>query len=211
MLNVGAGTGSYEPQDRRVGAVEPSAVMIGQRPAGSAPAVQACAERLPFADRAFDAAMALLTLHHWTDPAGGLAEMRRVARRVVVFTFDPAVHASMWLFEDYVPEAIAPPSTTALDLETVAEMVGAHRVETIPVPADCVDGFNWAYWNRPERYLDPEVRACISGLALLPEEMVAARMELLRADIADGTWHRRHGHLLALDSVDGGLRLVIRE
>ncbi len=211
VVNVGAGTGSYEPAGRTVVAVEPSRVMIAQRPKGSAPAVRAVAEHLPFPDGTFDAAMALLTVHHWIDAAAGLAEMARVARRLVVFTFEPTVHNSFWLFEDYLPEVNALPSTNAVGADAVAEMVGADRVEVVPVPADCIDGFNWAYWRRPHAYLDPDVRACISGLALLDDGLVARRMERLRTDLEDGTWTGRHGHLLGIDCIDGGLRLVVRD
>jgi len=211
VVNVGAGTGSYEPAGRTVVAVEPSGVMIGQRPVGSAPVVQAVAEHLPFPDRTFGAAMALLTIHHWIDVAAGLTEMARVARRLVVFTFDPTVHNSFWLFEDYVPESVALPSSNTVGPDAVAEIVGADRIEVVPVPADCIDGFNWAYWRRPHAYLDPDVRACISGLALLDDDLVARRMGRLRADLDDGTWTARHGHLLGIDSIDGGLRLVVRD
>lgn len=210
VVNVGAGTGSYEPADRAVTAVEPSSVMIGQRRAGAAPVVQAVAERLPFADGAFDAGLAVFTIHHWRDVGAGLAEMSRVARRLVVFTFDPALHKEFWLIEDYVPEMGALSSTNTVEPETVAELVGADRIEVVPIPADCIDGFNWAYWRRPEAYLDPEVPACISGLALLDDEMVAQRMERLAADLDDGTWQSRHGHLRQLESIDGGLRIVVR-
>jgi SAM-dependent methyltransferase len=210
VVNVGAGTGSYEPAHRTVVAVEPSLVMIDQRPALSAPVVQAVAEWLPFGDGAFDAAQAVLTIHHWGDPTAGLAEMARVARRVVVLTFDPIVHKSFWFFDDYVPESASLPSTNTIGPDRVAEVIGADRVEIVPIPADCIDGFNWAFWNRPHAYLDPEVRACMSGLALLDDDLVARRMEQLRRDLEDGTWHRRHGHLLDLDSIDGGFRLVMR-
>jgi SAM-dependent methyltransferase len=210
VVNVGAGTGSYEPTDRTVVAVEPSGVMIAQRGTAAGPAVQAVAEALPFPDDSFDAALAVLTVHHWSDPAAGLAEMVRVARRVVVFTFDPEVHTSFWLLEDYIPEAAAPPSTNLMGADTVAGIIGADRIETVPVPADCIDGFNWAYWCRPEAYLDPEVRACISGLALLDDDLVAERMEHLRKDLEHGTWNHRHGGLRELDSIDGGFRLVVR-
>jgi SAM-dependent methyltransferase len=211
VLDVGAGTGSYEPRHRVVVAVEPSEVMIAQRPQGSAPAVRSVAESLPFAPGSFDAVLAVLTVHHWRNPRVGLAEMARVGRRVVVLHFDPAVHNRFWLFSDYVPECNSLASARGLDDAEVAREIGATRTEIVPVPRDCIDGFNWAYWNRPHGYLDPEARACMSGLALLDHGMVAARMELLRSDLADGTWHRRHGHLLALDSVDAGLRLVVRD
>ena len=137
--------------------------------------------------------------------------MARVARRVVVLTFDPAAHSSFWLLTDYVPEVNALASARVIEPEAVAEVIGAGRIEDVPVPADCVDGFNWAYWRRPEAYLDAEVRACISGLALLPPDLVARRMARLRSDLDDGTWHERHGHLLGLDAIDGGFRLVVRD
>jgi len=210
IVDVGAGTGSYEPADKRVVAVEPSVVMAAQRAVGAAPVVRAVAESLPFADGAFDAALAILTIHHWSDVAGGLREMARVARRVVVLTFDPVAHSRFWLFEEYVPEVNTLASNLVLAPEVVADVIGARRVEPVMIPADCVDGFNWAFWQRPRAYLDPEVRACMSGLALLPPDLVARRMERLRTDIADGTWQTRHGHLVDDDVIDGGLRLVVR-
>jgi SAM-dependent methyltransferase len=210
VVNVGAGTGSYEPVGRRVVAVEPSAVMISQRRTPGTPVVQTVAERLPFEDDSFDAAMAIFTVHHWTDPGAGLRQMARVAPRVVVLTFDPVVHNTFWLVQDYLPESNALASTNGLGPEAVAETIGADDIEVVPVPADCIDGFNWAYWRRPAAYLDPEVRACISGLALLDDDLVAARMEKLRSDLVDGTWDERHGALMDHDTIDGGLRLVIR-
>jgi SAM-dependent methyltransferase len=211
VVDVGAGTGSYEPDDRLVVAVEPSPVMAGQRAAGAAPVVRAVAERLPFADGAFDAAMAVLTIHHWRDATAGLGEMARVARRLAVLTFDPAVHSTFWMFTDYLPEVMGLAISRVMDPETVAEVIGADRIEPVPVPFDCIDGFNVAFWQRPEAYLDPEVRACMSGLALLDTDMVAERMERLRTDIADGTWDARHGHLRHVDTFEGGFRLVIRQ
>jgi SAM-dependent methyltransferase len=211
VVDVGAGTGSYEPDDRLVVAVEPSPVMAGQRAAGAAPVVRAVAERLPFADGAFDAAMAVLTIHHWSDATAGLGEMARVARRLAVLTFDPAVHSTFWMFTDYLPEVMGLAISRVIDPETVAEVIGADRIEPVPVPFDCIDGFNVAFWQRPEAYLDPEVRACMSGLALLDTDMVAERMERLRTDIADGTWDARHGHLRHVDTFEGGFRLVIRQ
>jgi SAM-dependent methyltransferase len=210
VVDVGAGTGSYEPGNRRVVAVEPSLVMIGQRAGGAAPVVRAVAEHLPFPDGAFDAAMAVLTIHHWSDTVVGLLEMARVARGVVVLTFDPVVHETFWLFTDYLPEVTTLPLSRVVDPGTVAEVIGADGIEPVLVPADCVDGFNVAFWRRPAAYLDPEVRACMSGLALLDPDLVATRMERLRRDIADGTWHARHRDLLHEDLFDAGLRLVVR-
>jgi SAM-dependent methyltransferase len=210
VVDVGAGTGSYEPADRAVIAVEPSIVMAAQRAVDAAPVVRAVAESLPFPDGSFDAALAVLTIHHWSDVTGGLREMARVARGVAVLTFDPVVHAKFWLFTDYVPEVNALPSNLVPAPEVVAEVIAAERVEPVMIPSDCVDGFNWAFWQRPEEYLDPEARACMSGLAMLPDDLVAQRMDRLRADIADGTWHARHGDLMHDDVIDGGLRLVVR-
>ena len=153
----------------------------------------------------------MLTIHHWTDVSAGLAEMARVARRVVVLTFDPVVHKAFWFFEDYVPESNALPSTNIVGPDAVAEVIGADRIEVVPVPADCIDGFNWAFWNRPRAYLDPEIRSCMSGLALLDDDLVARRMERLGSDLDDGTWERRYGYLRGLESIDGGFRLVVRD
>jgi len=211
VLDVGAGTGSYEPSDRAVVAAEPSEVMIGQRPSASGPAVRSVAESLPFATGSFEAVLAVFTVHHWSNPSLGLREMRRVGGRVVILHFDRVVHNQFWLFSDYLPECADLRASQPQTPDEVASELGADRIEVVPVPADCTDGFNWAYWRRPDRYLDPEVRACISGIALLDDELVAERMEHLRADIDNGAWRRRHGHLLALDSVDGGLRLIVKD
>ncbi|CAN5292289.1 class I SAM-dependent methyltransferase [soil metagenome] len=208
VLNVGAGAGSYEPTDRSVTAVEPSLAMLGQRPIGAATAVRAVADRLPFPDRGFDAAMALLTVHHWPDPAAGLTELRRVTTGpVVVLTFDKAVHEQQWLVTDYLP------AMAGLDVGHLspAEIVNALRggsVEIMSVPADCADGFCHAWWRRPEAYLDPIVRAAISGIARLPKRDVADAMDRLRADLDDGSWQRRHRDLLERTEIDAGYRIV---
>ena len=209
VLNVGAGAGSYEPSDRRVVAVEPSEVMLAQRPPSAAPAVRARAEALPFPDQAFDVAMAVLTLHHWSDRARGLAECARVARqRVVLLTWDPAADA-FWLLQDYFPAFVEVDRRQFPAMAAYAEAFGpATRVEvaTVPVPHDCIDGFLGAYWARPAAYLDPAVRAGISSFALPGAD---AGLERLRADLATGAWHARHGHLLATDALDLGYRLVV--
>ncbi len=210
VVDVGAGTGSYEPADKVVTAVEPSPVMAAQRAVAAAPVVRAVAESLPFPADCFDAAMAVLTIHHGSDVVGGLQEMVRVARRVVVLTFDPVVHSSFWVFSDYLPEVNDLAASHVLSPEAVAAVIGAQRIEPVPVPSDCADGFNVAFWRRPEAYLDPEVRACMSGLAMLDADLVAERMDRLRSDLADGTWEARHGDLLQADTFDGGLRLVVR-
>ncbi|WP_214325034.1 class I SAM-dependent methyltransferase [Nonomuraea sediminis] len=207
VVNVGAGTGSYEPYGRQVTAVEPSSVMIAQRPRGAAPVVQGYAECLPFPDRSFDAAMAILTVHHWTDVAAGLAELRRVSARQVVLTWDPVVTARFWLVAEYLPEIAAADARLAA-LDVVLHHLGPASVVAVPVPADCTDGFLGAYWRRPHRYLDPRVRAAISALAALEQEPVERAVRRLAADLATGGWHERHRDLLGADTLDLGYRLV---
>jgi SAM-dependent methyltransferase len=210
VVNVGAGTGSYEPSNMRVAAVEPSAVMVAQRPAGAAPAVRAVAGALPFASRSFDAALAVLTVHHWADPQAGLAELRRVAARQVVMTWDPQVMESrFWFARDYLPEA-AERERGLSTIECVTAALGPTvRTEALPVPADCTDGVFGAYWNRPHAYLDPAVRAAISAVALLPPGPVHRAAAQLETDLANGTWQRLYGDLLDLPELDLGYRLVI--
>jgi SAM-dependent methyltransferase len=211
VINIGAGTGSYEPS-RTVLAVEPSAVMIAQRPAGSAPAVQAAAESMPLRDDAADAVMALLTVHHWTDLEAGIAEMRRIARRrVVVLSWDQSVTRESWLLSEYLPEAAAFDDARAIPLDRLAGLLGATKVEPVPIPHDCTDGFAVAYWRRPEAYLDPVVRAGISMLAQTGEEAIAPGLSRLADDLSTGRWHDRHADLLALDETDVGYRLLVAE
>ncbi len=209
VLNVGAGSGSYEPHDRWVLAVEPSATMRAQRPAGTAPALDGRAEALLFDDDAFDAAMACVTIHHWQPPESGLAEMRRVARGpVVVFTFE--LDALPEWQKDYLAEGLAIERPRFQSIEAVAAALGGSaRVERIATPADCSDGFFEAFWNRPEQLLDPSVRASQSMWALLPpglEEKIVAR---LGADLKSGAWDAEHCHLRELEAYDGALRLVV--
>jgi SAM-dependent methyltransferase len=207
VLNVGAGTGSYEPSDRRVLAVEPSAVMRAQRPAGAAPVVAAVAEALPFHDGSFDAAMAVLSDHHWRDPVAGLRELRRVACRVVVFQWDGTRFDDFWLVRDYLPE-IKDLGGGGPSLAERAAAIGASMLP-VPVPADCADGFFHAYWRRPHAYVDPAVRRATSVWARVGEEVERRAVAALASDLADGTWERRNGHLLALDELDLGARLLV--
>lgn len=208
VLNVGAGAGAYEPPDRDVTAVEPSAVMRAQRPAGAARCVAATAERLPFADQSFDAAMAFATVHHWPDRIAGLLEMRRVARRVVVFTCettDRSWRRRFWLTRDYLPEVAASPVGLASEL---ARAIGA-RMEPVLVPWDCVDGFFEAYWRRPEAYLYEHVRRGISVWAGIGPGAEQRAVRSLRDDLASGRWAERNRDLLDLDAAELGLRLLI--
>jgi SAM-dependent methyltransferase len=205
VVNVGAGSGSYEPRDRDVTAVEPSAEMIAQRPGDAARVVQGAAERLPFEDGAFDASMAVLTLHHWSDRVAGLSEMQRVARRVVILTWDPESEP-FWLTRDYFPDIIALDRTIFPTMSELSAVLGETEVAPVPVPHDCIDGFLGAYWRRPEAYLDDSVRASISTFTRVPD--VAPRIERLRTDLASSAWSRRNAHVLGLDSLDVGYRLV---
>jgi SAM-dependent methyltransferase len=210
VVNVGAGTGAYEPPGGRVVAVEPSREMIRQRPPGAAPAVRAVAEALPFADGAFDAALAVLTLHHWTDQACGLAELRRVARRrVVVLTWDPAAADRFWLTTDYLPEFVAIDLPRFPPLAELARVLGATDVRPVPIPADCIDGFLGAFWRRPEAYLDPAVRSGISSFSQVDPAAVARGVARLAADLASGAWETRHGPLRRQDALDLGYRLLV--
>lgn len=207
VLNVGAGSGSYEPPDRQVLAVEPSAVMRAQRAPDAAPCIAATAESLPFVDGAFDAAMAVATTHHWPDPIAGLRELRRVAGRVVVFTFDLQGLSKFWLTRDYLPE-LADLVAGHPSLAEQAQALGA-RVDPVPIPWDCADGFPEAYWRRPEAYLDERVRRGMSIWARLGPDIERRAVDKLRRDLASGHWAARHRDLITLDAADVGLRLLI--
>jgi SAM-dependent methyltransferase len=209
VLNVGAGSGSYEPEDRWVLAVEPSATMRAQRPATAAPVIAARAEDLPFDDNSVDAAMACVTIHHWEPPEAGLAELRRVARGpVVVFTFE-LDSLPVWQ-QQYLAEGLAIERPRFPSLERIASALGGRvRVERLATPGDCLDGFFEAFWRRPEALLDPAVRASQSMWAMLPTELEGSIIRHLGDDLASGAWDAEHGHLRQQDSYDGALRLVI--
>jgi len=209
VLNVGAGAGSYEPHDREVVAVEPSPVMIAQRPPGAAAAIRGVAEALPLEDKSVDATMGVFTMQHWDDVDRGLAEVLRVTReRIVLLTLEIEATAEMWLCRDYLPEIIEHDSET---FPTITHLEGALpnvSVETVPVPADCTDGFCIALWSRPEAHLDPQVRLSSSIWHLLPDAAVEPALDRLRRDLESGEWDRRYGELRTQASLDVGLRLV---
>ena len=208
VLNVGAGAGNYEPVDREVIAVEPSAEMIGQRPDGAAPVIQGSAEALPFADNSFDAAMASLTVHHWTDKAKGLAEMRRVTRGpIVLFTFDPAFR-QCWL-ADYFPEIATMDDEQMPQMAQYEQWLGPVSVVPVPIPHDCTDGFLYSYWRRPHAYLDPAIRKGISTFWKMKD--ADDGLARLAADIESGRWLDRYGHLLEVEELDTGYRLLVAE
>lgn len=211
VVNVGAGAGSYEPLGRDVLAIEPSAVMVAQRPTGSAPAILASAGKLPLRDDSVDAAMAVLTIHHWdAELRSGLQELRRVARGpIAILTYDPAVSAQMWLMAEYLPEV------AKLDLETfprpeeVATWLGGARVDVVPTRADTPDWTLGSFWAHPERVLDESARNHTSGFARQPREVVERAVAAVQRDLANGTWDERHGALRQLEELDVGMRLVI--
>ena len=208
VVDVGSGTGSYEPPGRRVAAVEPSVEMIRQRRPGAAPVVRAVAEALPFASATFDAALAVLTVHHWRDWRGGLAELRRVARRQVVLAYDTRLHNDFWLVREYVPE-VASLEQSRPSAPEIAEALGASSMIELPVPWDFTDGVFPAYWRRPEAYLDPAVRRSCSALAQTAPAAVDRGMARLRADLESGRWHAEHADLLDRPEWDAGFRLIV--
>jgi len=212
VVNVGAGTGSYEPNDRHVIAIEPSDVMAAQRPPELAPAIRASAGELPLRDRSVDAAMAILSVHHWdAEQERGVREMRRVARGpVVVMTYDPEVSGQMWLMSEYMPEVAELDRRIFTSTDTLAGWLGGSvRVETVEVPDDTPDWMLGSYWAHPERVLDPTARAATSGFARMDAAVVDRVLESVRRDLESGAWDRRHGHLRGLRSFDAGLRLII--
>ena len=206
VLNVGAGAGSYEPGDRKVVAVEPDPVMRAQR---TTPAIDAVAEALPFEDGAFDAAMATVTVHQWRDVDRGLAELRRVARGpVVVLTFDPDHLTDFWLAH-YIPDVIEHERGRFPSLPRIAAgLGGGAAIEPVPIPIDCTDGFNEAYYARPEAFLDPAVRAGQSMWRFIDDAELADGLGRLESDLADGLWDRAHGALRSQPVYEGSLRLL---
>jgi SAM-dependent methyltransferase len=212
VVNVGAGAGSYEPRDRHVIAVEPSDVMAAQRPPELPPAIRATAGRLPLRDGSVDAAMAIVTVHHWDqEREAGVRELRRVARGpVIILTYLPDVSNRMWLVKDYAREVGEMDARIFPDLGQLAAWLGGEtRVETVPIHRDSPDWMFGSFWAHPERVLDPEARSVTSGFARLPEEIVRRVETALAADLRSGAWDRRHGHLRELESLDVGLRLVV--
>ena len=205
VLNVGAGTGSYEPVDRTVTAIEPSSEMIQQRSSTAAPVVHGFAEDLPFEDNSFDASMAILTVHHWNDKAKGFAEMRRVTRgKIVILTFDPLYH-DFWPV-DYFPELVTIDDGQMPKIDEYEGWLGQVEITPVMIPHDCTDGFLGAYWRRPKAYLDPKVRAAISCFWAM--DNISEGLKKLENDLNSGAWAEKNSELLELDEYDFGYRLV---
>lgn len=208
VINVGAGAGSYEPRDVPLLAVEPSAAMRAQRPADAAPCLTGRAEELPFDDAQFDVALAVLTVHHWTDLAAGIAELRRVARRFVVLTYDMEVQREFWLTREYLPEIAGAEESRVPPLPYLTGLLGECEVRRLPVWHDFTDGFMTAFWRRPHAYLDPVRRRSCSAFALTDPAAVERGIGRLAADLESGAWRHRHAGLLELDHIDAGFRLI---
>jgi SAM-dependent methyltransferase len=210
VINVGAGAGSYEPLELAVVAVEPSAIMIARRRRGAAPVVRAVAESLPFEDDSFDAAMAVLTVHHWSDPKQGLLELRRVARRVVIVSASTLPN-NLWMTRDYFP-ATARLRRPEIHPGVIAAVLGGTtRVEPLPLPHDCADGFYETFWGRPEAYLDPQVRSGMSAFMLLDPSELDSGLSRLAADLSSGAWDTRYRDLGHLPELDCGHRLIVAD
>lgn len=211
VVNVGAGAGSYEPRDCEVVAIDPSGRMLAQRHGRATTVVRGVAEALPFPDDVFDAAMAVLTVHHWSDPGAGLRELRRVARRQVVFFFEPLRTHEFWGLE-YFPAALdLATERSAPGEELIREHLQVREIRPVLVPDDCLDGFGAAFWARPEAYLVPKVQAGMSWLALLPEQAREQGAARLRADLTSGAWDERHGHLRHRPAYDAGYRIAVAQ
>lgn len=211
VVNVGAGAGSYEPEDREVVAIEPSRTMIERRPVGAAPVFEGTAEALPLEDASVDAAMAVLTIHHWRDVSRGLAELRRVAsRRIVILTWDKAFAGGFWLTREYVPELEDWAVKHYPSIDEIEAELGPLERRVLPIPRDCRDGFLRSFWGRPERYLDDRVRKNISQFNLIEPTDVARGMGRLANDLASGAWDRRHGHVRALNALDLGYKILVQ-
>jgi SAM-dependent methyltransferase len=212
VLNVGAGAGSYEPAEREVTAVEPARTMIEQRPPGAAPVVEAFAEELPFEDDSFDAAMALITVHHWNDAQAGLAEMVRVARdRVLVLTFTPVPPVELWMQRDYFPRILEFHADVMMPIDDLAAMLPGASIEPVPIPKECTDGFWLAIYDRPEMHLDPDVRRASSSWHHMDQDEIDQGLAKLAADIESGRWDKRNGYLRTKAELDVGLRLLTAE
>jgi SAM-dependent methyltransferase len=209
VLNVGAGTGSYEPTTCTL-AVEPSQEMINQRPRTAAHCIRAAAERLPLEDKSFDGALASLTIHHWNDIQAGLAEMRRVTRkRIVLFTWDPEFESDFWLTRDYLPAILQRDRPRFPNMRQLGAVLQNIEVQTVPIPAQCQDGFFGSFWKRPEAYLDPEVKRTNSAMAQLDPEHLQDGLRRLRHDLSSGVWADRNSNLAGLTELDLGYRLVL--
>ncbi|MFF4319127.1 class I SAM-dependent methyltransferase [Streptomyces sp. NPDC001568] len=208
VLNLGAGTGAYEPAGRLVVAVEPSLEMRVQRGPGAAPCVIGSAERLPFDDQSFDAVMAVLTVHHWSDLEAGIAELQRTAARFAIVTYDMDVQKEFWFTRDYVPEIAEAECSRVPSMARLRDLLGPCEVTTLPVWHDFTDGFMTAFWRRPEAYLDAATRRACSAFALTDEQAVARGVRRLADDLESGAWHRRHADLVTRDHIDAGFRLI---
>jgi hypothetical protein len=212
VLNIGAGAGSYEPEDRYVLAIEPSATMRAQRPPHLTPAIDGVAEKLPLDDQSVDASMAMVTVHQWPDFKKGLSELRRVTRdRIVVLTFDGEALDRFWLV-DYVPELMAAERRRYPAIDSICNCLGGKTdVQTVPVPVDCVDGFTEAFYARPEQFLDSLVRRSQSAWAFVEDKVQERFVKALSDDLQSGAWDEKYGKWRQQPSFEGSLRLIVSQ
>ncbi|MGN8022559.1 class I SAM-dependent methyltransferase [Phyllobacterium sp. 22229] len=210
VLNVGAGAGSYEPVDREVTALEPSASMRAQRPPHLPVAVDGVAENLPFPDQSFDASMATFTVHQWPDLAAGLAEMRRVTRGVIlILSCDPDELHRSWLAE-YAPEMIAVEARRYPSMRSIRDGLGGRaEIIPVPIPLNCIDGFGEAYYGRPERLLEKGARLANSAWSFVDPSVAERFVDRLGDDLDTGVWDAMYGSLRKQPFFEGSLRLII--
>ena len=211
VINIGAGAGSYEPEDRYVVAIEPSSTMRNQRLAnGKIPAINAKADSLPFDDETFDSAMAIVTVHHWPDIEKGLKEIRRVTRnQIVIMTFDPEALDDFWNV-NYFPELIEIERRRYPTIDRLQKALGENsEVIKIPIPLDCIDGFQEAYYGRPEAFLEKEVRMAQSAWGFLSSELESRYISNLNDDLLSGEWDKRYGQYRTQPTFTGTLRLIV--
>lgn len=206
IVNVGAGTGSYEPEGYDLIAVEPSETMILQRPKSAAAVVKASAENLPFKDNQFDAGMAILTIHHWNDWKKGLLELNRVANKCIILTWNPS-HKGFWLTKDYFPEILEIDKRIFPPFDQIQKLLSDLDVITVPIPHDCTDGFGSAFWRQPSKYLDLGVRKAMSTFSKINN--LKEGIERLKVDLENGAWQEKYGHLMQKQEMDLGYRLLI--
>ena len=210
VLNVGAGTGSYEPENRYVIAVEPSSVMRAKRLAlGKMPALNAKADDLPFDDNSFDAVMAVLTIHHWPDLKSGLLEIKRVARKKLsILTYDPDMLDVFWNVH-YFPQLIEIERSRYPKLDQIAAYLGAElTITNIKIPLDCSDGFQEAFYGRPEAFLQEDVRKAQSAWGFLDKETENLYVKKLADDLSSGEWDRLFGHHRTMPEFKGAFRML---
>jgi SAM-dependent methyltransferase len=206
IVNIGAGTGSYEPDNVELVAVEPSSEMISQRKPGSHRVEKASAEKLPFDDGSFSHAITVNSMHHWKDRALAFSEINRVAtERFVAITWDPSSEP-FWLTRDYFPEIYEMDKRIFPDMKEFDGYFDQVKVRPLQIPSDCQDGLLAAFWKRPEAYLSSKVRQSISPFAKI--ENLSEGLRKLEDDLATGAWAKNNHAILSQSSLDVGYKII---